>query len=388
MLFNFSLLILATMAASTVANDDLLNAWNIDDPTFGEPEGKTFTFKYGNIKSSILASDAEVTYYGFDCKVDDAVTYISPEFVPIGSANGVVRDAVISGMVLTFVAEPKEIAGVPALYTAIGDDVDGGVLSEKNYISFCVRFGLGLTMNNVFQEINFLETQVTIDITLTGDFETDSIVVAPKSKTNTTSDIIYNVAAELCSAGGAGVDGNAFNQGSVISVCVFPDVAAKADGIIMASVDTFEWVRIVDLKDDEINEENNDITQSAVATSNTPANALTEVDVDNAADGTDPKIKVSSVLFATFYATKGDVKASGSATMAFPARRRLGATAATDSNGRRLEDEGIPPSPFDISASVTAATDGPAALQTAAGPAHSVGIVATIVGLVSAAMLA
>jgi len=93
MLFNFSLLILATMAASTVANDDLLNAWNIDDPTFGEPEGKTFTFKYGNIKSSILASDAEVTYYGFDCKVDDAVTYISPEFVPIGSANGVVRDA-------------------------------------------------------------------------------------------------------------------------------------------------------------------------------------------------------------------------------------------------------------------------------------------------------
>jgi len=411
MLFNFALMLLATMATSTLANEDLLNKWNINDPTFGPPTGKTFEFKYGGILDTIEPASAVVTYYGFECLQDGAETYALPYFIPSGTDNGVVRDTAINqlndpvqtmnDMTLTFVAEPKELA-TSVMYTAIGEDVDG-TPSTKNYISFCVRFGLGLDMGSGagVQEINFLETQVTIDITLTGDFETESIVVAPKAKTNTTSDIIYKVAAELCSAGGAGVTGNAFNQGSVISVCVFPDQAAQDDGIIMASVDTFSWVRVVDEEDgapildadgnptSENNNESNDIKQVAVDSSNNAANALTEVDTDDAAaSGTKPLIKVSSVLFATFYATEGSVKASGSATMAFPTRRRLGATAATDSIGRRLEDEGIPPSPFDISASVTAATDGPAALQTAAGPAHSVGIVATIVGLVSAAMLA
>merc|ERR1712066_716288 len=136
------------------------------------------------------------------------------------------------------------------------------------------------------------------------------------------------------------------------------------------------------------------IEQVAISTPNTSENALTFVDLTFAEDTTGntdhayAHIKVSSVLYASYYASNGDVTAEGSATMKFPdvnTTRRLG---AYNDIGRRLEDEGIPPSPFDVNAGVIAATDGPNMLQPAAGPSQSYGFAATIVGLVSAVLLA
>jgi len=162
----------------------------------------------------------------------------------------------------------------------------------------------------------------------------------------------------------------------------------------MDFVSSFTWTR-----DDELVGK---ITQIAIEdtgvgdTHNDAADALTFVDVqykasENGGNGFPyPHIRVSSVLYATYYQNEGSVKASGSATMKFPQRRRrLGADEApVSAERRRLEDEGIPPSPFDISAGVRKGTDGPVTLQTAAGPSQSYAFGATIVGLVSAVLLA
>merc|ERR1711937_1094663 len=123
-----------------------------------------------------------------------------------------------------------------------------------------------------------------------------------------------------------------------------------------------------------VTSQDTDLSQTAVSGNNNAADALTFIEV------TPPMIKVSSVLYATFFAKNGKVKATGSATMKFP-NRRLGA--GQDAAGRRrLEEDVIPPSPFDITAGVVAATDEPVSLQTAAGPSQSYALAATIVGLV------
>merc|ERR1712226_676584 len=100
-------------------------------------------------------------------------------------------------------------------------------------IAFCVRTGLYADV----EEINFLETQVTIAITLSGDFDLDTVEVAPKGKTQTESEQTYQVSADLCDGDGP------FDQGAVISVCITPFGEAATDGIIMSSVESFIWSR-------------------------------------------------------------------------------------------------------------------------------------------------
>jgi len=380
----FSAAVPASLPNAT-SSSDLANLWVIADPSLSA-ENKSFTFDYAdiNIAHDALGGGIAATWYDSGCKEGGSKEYMKstggvitkddatqPDLFTIQHfKRGTLAapDPTSTLVQLDFLTIPKEVAKIDALYTTTDDE---------NVMSYCVRFGLlaGGT------EINFLETLVNITISLTGEFVTESLVVEPKAKTNTTSEINYNVAASLC--GGS----SPFNQGAVISVCVYPDSESQVDGIVMASVDTFKWVR-EGVPDTAVTAR---IEQVAISTPNTPENALTFVDLASAEIATGSSdynyahIKVSSVLYASYYAENGDVTAEGSATMKFPGTRRLGAYNAV---GRRLEDEGIPPSPFDVQAGVVAATDGPAALQTAGGPSQSYGFAATIVGLVSAVLLA
>jgi len=332
-----SLLLLAAIPSCVVSlNPD---KWVIDDPTF-DVQNKSFTFTYGSIHSEIAASDANYSFYSYEC---NGTNYYGDGKFVVSTFEKNVTD-----LILSFEAQPDLISQDTNLYTP--GDASGS-------IGFCVRTGIYAGD----EEINFLETQVTIAITLSGDFDLDTVQVTPKDKTATESEQTYQVAAALC--GGAGP----FNQGAVISVCITPAGEASDDGIIMSTIDSFIWTR--DL-----------VTQTAV-TSNAAANALSALDTTD-----DDSFKVSSVLYASFYATSGTVSASGSATMAFPARR-LG-DKLTDAR-RRLQEDGIPPTPFDINADVVAATDGPSlVLSTAGGASTSLYMATIIVGLVSAILLA
>merc|ERR1711957_1088747 len=217
--------------------------------------------------------------------------------------------------------------------------------------------------------------------------------VAPKAKTSDTAAQGYEVTAVLCGVddGQAAKNGGKFNQGSAIKVCISPDIQAINDGVIMGSVDEFNWARGATVQP-AID------TESLVK--NTPAkDGLSLID-----DADKQKIIVTTVLYAAFYATTGEVAASGAATMQFPSGGDASGDASRDagdgsrsrlldSNKRNLQEDdgGDAIAPFDVTATVNKADDGPASLQetqTAGGTVTSIISIATpIVGLIISTIL-
>merc|ERR1712160_86700 len=89
------------------------------------------------------------------------------------------------------------------------------------------------------------------------------------------------------------------------------------DGIKMQTIDSFEWTR--------------DATaQAAVESGVAAGNLLTTFDETTCANG--DYCQFSSILFAAFYATEGQVSGNGVASMQFGTTRRL---SSGDSGGLR-----------------------------------------------------
>merc|ERR1712086_1177156 len=142
-----------------------------------------------------------------------------------------------------------------------------------------------------------------------------------------------------------------------------------ADGIKMRSVDSFEWTRGA-------------TTQAAVESGVAAGNLLTTFDETACTSG--DYCQFSSILFAAFYATEGQVSGNGVASMQFGTARRL------SSNGglRALQEQEVAAaatSEFDLSVSLAAADDGPSAFQTAAGASMGtmLGAILALVGVVA-----
>jgi len=237
-------------------------------------------------------------------------------------------------------------------------------------IEFCVRFGLN-TLGGSPVEVNFLESVITLTIDLSNGFDVADINVTPKDQLINTATQAYTVEGFMCEEGSDTpvVDAAAaLNQGSLITVCIKPDADGIADGIKMRSVDSFDWTRGA-------------TTQNAVESGLAATNLLTSFD-DNACAGGD-YCQFSSILFAAFYATEGQVSGSGVASMQFGTRRL-----SEKAGGLRVlqEQEAAATSEFDLAVTLAGADDGPAALQTAAGASMGT-MFATLAGLVGAMAL-
>ena len=161
----------------------------------------------------------------------------------------------------------------------------------------------------------------------------------------------------------------ALSQGSLITVCIKPDADGIADGIKMRTVDSFEWTRDA-------------TTQAAVESGVAAGNLLTTFDESTCASG--DYCQFSSILFAAFYATEGQVSGNGVASMQFGARR----LSSFASGGLRAlqEQEVAATSEFDLSVSLTAADDGPTIFQTAAGSSMGT-MLGAVLALVSGIVL-
>merc|ERR1711971_1244621 len=160
----------------------------------------------------------------------------------------------------------------------------------------------------------------------------------------------------------------ALNQGSLISICIKPDADGIADGIKMQTVDSFEWTRDA-------------TTQAAIESGAAAGNLLTSFDETACAGGN--YCQFSSILFAAFYATEGQVSGNGVASMQFGTRR------LSEGSGLRAlhEQEAAAPSEFDLSVELEAADDGPATLQTAAGSSVGTMLCTILTSLVVVALL-
>merc|ERR1712032_2258 len=312
-------------------------------------------FYYAGISSIFpidLATTSKVHFYDQNCldPVDpsSSTTYDDTYFTAITFERAAGTDI----PTLTFTMVPEEIKLQPALY------------QSGNYgsiMAYCVRMGL---YTDGGEEVNFLETIVNITVSFDGTFDTGDISLIPKDKTTTGSTKAYTVAAALC----AGFV-PPFQQGQVLSVCIVPDGDAIADGIKLTNIDSFTWTRAGVTPQEAVKKDG----------SGAAFDALSAVEMNPNGSS----IVVSSVLYATFFAEDGTVSATGNVQLGF-ARRRLGES----DERRKLQEEGVPPAGFDVNTQVIKATDGPATLQTAGGASPSLGFVGTVLGLVSAVLLA
>ncbi len=296
---------------------------------------------------------------------------------------------------------------------------------------FCVRSSLGYAGSTDpslslvdqflygFQEVNFIESLITIFYDLTAGFDVVDFNVDPKERVETTAaKETYGLEAWLCVAGSnpntdydeetwdLGADAYArvapkaidsnylvtsatplyFNQGALITVCVAPVKEAWADGIRMDGITDFEWLRSDLATTAPGLSDTSDIKQDAIVGGDQAPNLLTSYD-PNLCEGAKHFCRFSSILFADFYVSTGAVGGSGNAKLVFGPNgsRRLG-----ESVSRQLQEDEGGESPFDLQVPVDFTDTGPAGLKTAAGVsfAASTFTMAVAVALVGAALLA
>jgi len=436
------------------AASQLYARWYQDVPTIAfDAATNVFTLQFLSSSSLNTANNMDAIFYDENCRwdgedgveadVEHAVT--PPKIHAVGSDKNAhaLATMVSNTPELKFVLDPALLAKDDKVYTS------AGVTAVTASMKFCVRTSLGygtnedptvdqisksaigkwirqadLKLDNTFvggyQEVNFIESIITVIYDLTAGFTVDAFAVEPKIRVETTAikENVYTLRAYLCqllngdilkeevaneyegtlmpidqsasfvadqdgafgnNVGGKG-DGSttggvtegtkAFNQGSLITVCVLPDPVAYAEGIRMNGLTDFNWERTTP--------QNN---QEAIVASAASANQLTSY-LHDGCTGEKDFCFFSSVLFADFYRSKGTAEGSGNALLAFKTTRRLG-----EKEARKLqEDEAA--SEFGIEVELDITDEGPGALKTAGGASFGFTVLASVIALASAALLA
>jgi len=401
---------LLALSASAVQGRELQAAalearWNMDEPLITyDAVTNLFTLDFPTASASNTAAGMAEEFYDVNCKDDGSGAY-TEYIIPAGITDGDGSSAAAMDMdggipadprpQLDFMIDTQVLANDANIYTlvtqAMADDPALDYENDdvgKGEMKLCVRSSLGY-VSGTFQEVNFIESLITIKYDLTAGFSVDAFSVEPKEREETTAaKDTYALEAYLCNpavtsvvagpartipdqitdydvAGGT----DAFNQGALITVCVLPDGPTYSDGIILNGLEDFTWTRDSPLTN-----------QEAIIGGAASLNGLTSFTGCSLAEW----CHFSSILFADFYISAGAVYGSGNADLTFRTRRRLG---ATEEENRRLEEDAAT-SPFDLSVQVTANTEGPGALKTAGGAAFGLKTLASVVALASAALLA
>lgn len=314
--------------------------------------------------------------------------------------------------------------------TSLGYDGDGDFEA-----SLWTQINNSTTSN--FTEVNFIESLITITYNLTAGFEVLAFNVEPKIREGiSVQKDSYGLEAYLCLPedvttwvpNPADEDNVAkypppltdydynetnpfsedaaakyFNQGALITVCVRPDAAAWSDGIRMDGLTTFDWYREANITNGAGSTNNNNVPgwgaveQNAISGGSAASNALSSY-ISTECVGGYEFCHFSSILFADFYAIRGFVSGAGNANLIFVApdaaaiypdmtARKLTEEERDARDARRLQDSGGE-SPFDLIVPTDITDDGPGGLRTAGGASVGLTALATIVGLLSAALLA
>jgi hypothetical protein len=211
-------------------------------------------------------------------------------------------------------------------------------------------------------EVNFLETLLTLFVDLTDGFQIGAIGVAPKDRLVRTANQAYEVNGYECSATSFDRLTDAErtrprNQGEIIHVCVTPEEEAQTDGIFMRSIDDFAWTRGADIR------------QAAIESNREAGNLLTTYSHTDCEGSL--VCKFSTILFAQFYATPGQVNGEGVASMQF-GNDKTGNTRRQLRADRSLQQEGAGAAEFELVFDVNQAA---ARTQSGAG-AFSMGVAA------------
>jgi len=337
----------------------LAEKWSIGEPTF-EMIGLDIGLKY---PLSTFVHQDMVYYEVYDANCQEGGNLVSKASISqdpiVDVAPGSVTDPdafSINGKTarVAIAIESGTIASDPEIYSETSSSSSN---AKEATVAFCVRFGLRTLGESPSYELNFLETIVTVTIDLSGGFSIADARVAPKNRVVETATRSYGVTGYLCEEKsgtplGTQESSAILSQGSSITICVRPDDDAIEDGLLMKSIDSFEWTKGL-------------VVQEAIESGSASENNLTTFD-PKACNGKE-FCQLTSILFASFYGSEGQVSGSGVASMQFDSsfrrksRRRLGQRQATDEDeslqhqDRSLQQQ--PASKFGVSFSVRTGAD-------------------------------
>eukprot|EP00536_Pseudo-nitzschia_multiseries_P015401 jgi/Psemu1/42418/gm1.42418_g len=193
----------------------------------------------------------------------------------------------------------------PSVPDSVWTEADG-ILT----VQYCVY--LSLSSEDGSSEVNYLESVISVSYDLVVQTAIDSSVGTKGPSVSKVSKA-YTVEAYKCVPG----TGNpldevtadlAIGQGSLVTVCVKPTSVAISDGVEMLPIDSFQWIRAATVLQPSV-------VQWAIESSQPASNALTSY--DDAACAGSSYCEVSSILFASFFETAGEVSGVGVATMRF-----------------------------------------------------------------------
>jgi hypothetical protein len=358
-----SLLLAASVLASSAQAQgrglqSLAQKWNITDPTFNYG-GLHFDMDY-QVTDFINDNMVKFAIYDRECleggyAVANTVLAGQKQVLTnaYGGATGGLGERVLA---LDVDLNPATITSDTNLYSE-----DTTAVNVTAQVDFCVRFSLQTDAPDPVDqvEVNFLETLVILYVDLSDGFSIGTVSVAPKIRLNNTANQVYLIDGYQCDGNGDELDAAGLaatrNQGSVIKVCVEPDLEARTAGIFMRSVDSFMFTR---------SDVSPVINQPAVTSPNTASNnGLTSLVCSRGL----AKCYFETILFAAFYASPGSVGGTGVGSMQF----------GDSATGRRLralqsEPEAAASAEFNLDFGVNPAVD----TEAWSGAAASSGVLA------------
>jgi len=377
---------------SSTASYSLAQKWNLEDPAFNYTDKK---FQLTYLFSDFITDNdmTKPTLYLYECKDEskaNANAYQGDALELL--AGGGRSDSGASN----YTKNQQELVEVQLTPADLPDEpIFDDSAADSATVKFCLRYSLctancaDVATGDAY-EVNFLESQITLDVSLKGTFTVTGISVEPKDKIKRTANQEYKLRAFQCDGkddtSGKGKEYEegeepSFAQGDVITVCVQPEDDALSDNIYMKEVERFEYTLVA-----QASEVEGAVKQLAIDTSTGSERGmmygLSEIDECR---GTKACV-IKTILFATFYTRTGTVTGAGTATMQFgtattdPSRKLRGA----EQEQRELQaDDVAGAGEFDVNFQI----ESDDSFQSASGASSSMTILALFGSAAAALML-
>jgi len=232
-LFIFAALVATSDFGSIVTNGQSLSAkWAIEKPvTTFDVQTNTFTLTF-EVDDSVAQANVAATIWEQGCMEG------GNELLAAGGIEGIATAVDTNGeATLTFDLNTQILVQNEDVFTSLPAE-------NSAEMKICARFMLQTDDGSL--EVNYLENVITITFDLTAGIELEGFSVQVKERDDPTIvDKDYDVEAYLCNPDFPSVELTdlTFTQGSVITVCVTPSAEALADGLLIETIDTFNWAR-------------------------------------------------------------------------------------------------------------------------------------------------
>jgi hypothetical protein len=315
----------------------LAEKWNITGPLDFNYTSLVFSLTY-QVSDFILDGMVKEVLYDKDCAEGGNVVgsvFLSSQATPDASVPPGSGDA-IREVLVTITMDPETISQ-SNIYSE--EVVNNQMVAT---VRFCHRFMLFTTSDTPI-EVNFLETLVTLTVDLTDGFDIGIIDVQDKDKLIQTANQAYQVEGYQCDYTNTPLTelelAKSRAQGTVVRVCVRPEMEARSEGVFMRSIDSFVFER-------DYGGSIGSVTQVGVANGAKADNLMTELYCSSG----NSVCVFETILMAIFFRLPGTVDGTGIASMQFGdqelTRRRL----RGDSGDRILQQQGVAAiSEFDLS---------------------------------------